>query len=72
MRTARQSPDPAAIQCRSGAMALKGNLHTIAAQSFREALTLNPLIWEAFEGLCALGNWLFASRQVHSDYFVVI
>ncbi|KAF9069684.1 hypothetical protein BDP27DRAFT_1222171 [Rhodocollybia butyracea] len=55
-RTARQSPDPAAIQCRSGVMALKGNLHSIAAQSFREALALNPLIWEAFEGLCALGS----------------
>ncbi|KAJ4488005.1 hypothetical protein J3R30DRAFT_3432763 [Lentinula aciculospora] len=55
-RTTRQSPDPAAIYCRSGAMALKGNLQTIAAQSFRQALTMNPLIWEAFEGLCSLGS----------------
>ncbi|KAJ3998208.1 hypothetical protein F5050DRAFT_1872567 [Lentinula boryana] len=55
-RIARQSPDPAAIHCRSGAMALKGNLQAIAAQSFRQALNLNPMIWEAFEGLCALGS----------------
>lgn len=26
-----------------------------AAQSFRHALKLNPFLWEAFEGLCALG-----------------
>lgn len=55
-RTARQSPDLAAIHCLSGAMALRGNRQTIAAQSFHQALTMNPLIWEAFEGLCALGN----------------
>ncbi|KAE9384512.1 hypothetical protein BT96DRAFT_652027, partial [Gymnopus androsaceus JB14] len=55
-RTARQSPDSAAIHCRSGTMALKGNLQTIAAQSFRQSLSTNPLIWEAFEGLCALGS----------------
>ncbi|KIK59869.1 hypothetical protein GYMLUDRAFT_44345 [Collybiopsis luxurians FD-317 M1] len=55
-RTARQSPDLAAMHCRSGAMALKGNLQSIAANSFRQALSMNPLIWEAFEGLCALGS----------------
>ncbi|KAJ3966938.1 hypothetical protein EV361DRAFT_933112 [Lentinula raphanica] len=55
-RTARQTLGPAAIHCRSGTMALKGNLQTIAAQSFRQALVLNPMLWEAFEGLCALGS----------------
>ncbi|KAJ3923641.1 hypothetical protein F5877DRAFT_31172 [Lentinula edodes] len=55
-RTARQSPDLAAVHCLSGAMALRGNRQTIAAQNFHQALTMNPLIWEAFEGLCALGS----------------
>ncbi|THU92149.1 TPR-like protein [Dendrothele bispora CBS 962.96] len=54
VRTARLGPDQAAMYCRSGTMALKGNLHELASQSFRQALSLNPLLWEAFEGLCAL------------------
>jgi anaphase-promoting complex subunit 3 len=36
-------------------MSLKGNLPEDASVSFRQALALNPLIWEAFEGLCAVG-----------------
>lgn len=36
-------------------MALKGNLPEKATVSFRQALAMNPLLWEAFEGLCALG-----------------
>ncbi len=36
-------------------MALKGNLQDKAAASFQQALSLNPYIWEAFEGLCSLG-----------------
>jgi len=36
-------------------MALKGNLPEKASLSFRQALALNPYVWEAFEGLCALG-----------------
>jgi hypothetical protein len=36
-------------------MAFKGNLPEKASLSFRQALALNPLLWEAFEGLCALG-----------------
>lgn len=36
-------------------MALKGNLPEKALSNFRQALTLNPLLWEAFEGLCVLG-----------------
>ncbi|KAJ7285681.1 hypothetical protein C8J57DRAFT_1285528 [Mycena rebaudengoi] len=54
-RPARPFPDEAALRCRSGNMALKGNLPEDASASFRQALALNPLLWEAFEGLCALG-----------------
>ncbi|KAG7092407.1 hypothetical protein E1B28_008764 [Marasmius oreades] len=54
-RVASCIPSEAALLSRSGTMALKGNLHDQAAQSFRHALSKNPLIWEAFEGLCALG-----------------
>lgn len=34
---------------------MKGNMPQQAIESFRRALALNPLLWEAFEGLCALG-----------------
>ncbi|KAK7014999.1 TPR-like protein [Favolaschia claudopus] len=53
-RPARVFPDEAALRCRSGNMSLKGNLPEDASASFRQALTLNPLIWEAFEGLCSV------------------
>ncbi|GLB35381.1 putative anaphase-promoting complex, cyclosome, subunit 3 [Lyophyllum shimeji] len=55
-RTAQPFPDEAALRCRSGTMALKGNLPEKASSSFRQALALNPQLWEAFEGLCALGS----------------
>ncbi|KAJ6496520.1 hypothetical protein C8R47DRAFT_1114393 [Mycena vitilis] len=55
-RPARPFPDEAALRCRSGNMSLKGNLPEDASLSFRQALALNPLIWEAFEGLCAVGS----------------
>ncbi|KAJ6630660.1 hypothetical protein B0H10DRAFT_2160078 [Mycena sp. CBHHK59/15] len=48
-RPARPFPDEAALRCRSGNMALKGNLP-------ETPLVLNPLLWEAFEGLCATGS----------------
>ncbi|KAG2360696.1 hypothetical protein BDR07DRAFT_1359826 [Suillus spraguei] len=41
----------AATRCRSGTMAMKGNLPEQATRNFRQALTLNPMLWEAFEGL---------------------
>jgi anaphase-promoting complex subunit 3 len=56
-RTARVFPEEAALRCRAGTMAMKGNLPEKAAASFRQALALNPLLWEAFEGLCLLGRW---------------
>lgn len=55
-RTARSFPEAAVLHCRSGSMALKGNLPENAALSFRHALSLNPMLWEAFEGICALGQ----------------
>lgn len=54
-RSAKAFPDEGAIRCRSGSMALKGNLPDEASKSFRQALALNPMMWEALEGLCALG-----------------
>ena len=60
-RTSRIFPEEAALRCRAGTMALKGNLPEKATASFRQALALNPFLWEAFEGLCALGGWLRSS-----------
>lgn len=55
-RYARGYPEEAALRCRSGTEALKGNLPEKASISFRQALALNPLLWEAFEGLCSIGS----------------
>ena len=49
-------PDEAILQCRAGTLAFKANMSEKAAASFTRALTLNPLLWEAFEGLCAIGQ----------------
>ncbi|PPR03934.1 hypothetical protein CVT26_001139 [Gymnopilus dilepis] len=54
-RIAHSFPEEAALRCRAGTTALKGNLRDKAARSFQDALNLNPYLWEAFEGLCALG-----------------
>ncbi|KAF9227878.1 TPR-like protein [Gyrodon lividus] len=54
--TARAFSEEAALRCRAGTMAMKGNLPEKATASFRQALALNPLLWEAFEGLCLLGT----------------
>ncbi|KAF9036594.1 hypothetical protein BJ165DRAFT_1504550 [Panaeolus papilionaceus] len=55
-RISHPFPEEAALKCRSGNTAYKGNLPDKASRSFREALAANPYIWEAFEGLCALGT----------------
>ncbi|KAG1877793.1 hypothetical protein DFJ58DRAFT_752720 [Suillus subalutaceus] len=55
-RTSCAFPEEAATRCRSGTMAMKGNLPEQATRSFRQALALNPMLWEAFEGLCSLGT----------------
>jgi hypothetical protein len=44
------------LHCRSGLTALRGNLPDQARGSLLRALSLNPMIWEAFEGLCSLGE----------------
>lgn len=60
-RPASTFPDKAILHCRSGNMALKGNLSENAVTSFRQALNLNPMVWEAFDGLCTLG---WSSREL--------
>jgi hypothetical protein len=55
-RTARNFPEEAILHCRSGLTALRGNLPDQARGSLLRALSLNPMIWEAFEGLCSLGE----------------
>ncbi|KAJ8456169.1 hypothetical protein ONZ45_g18799 [Pleurotus djamor] len=55
-RSTQAFPDEAALRCRAGTMALKGNMPDEAKANFRQALALNPFLWEAFEGLCALGS----------------
>ncbi|KZT11471.1 TPR-like protein [Laetiporus sulphureus 93-53] len=57
-RAAKSFPEQSVLHCRSGATAMKGNLPERAIPSFRQALALNPFLWEAFEGLCSLGDIL--------------
>lgn len=52
----RTFPVEAVLHCRSGLTALKGNLPDQARISLLRALALDPMIWEAFEGLCTLGE----------------
>jgi anaphase-promoting complex subunit 3 len=61
-RTTSAFPDEAVLHCRAGTAALQGKLADAATASFRRALQLNPLLWEAFEGLCALGPCAAAVR----------
>jgi len=55
-RMARTFPEEAVLHCRSGLTALRGNLPDQARGSLLRALALNPMTWEAFEGLCTLGK----------------
>ncbi|THH14710.1 hypothetical protein EW146_g5656 [Bondarzewia mesenterica] len=54
--TTRIFPKEAVLHCQSGLNALKGNLPDLARRSFRRALMLDPMLWEAFLGLCSLGS----------------
>ncbi|CAL1704161.1 unnamed protein product [Somion occarium] len=54
--TTRTFPEHAALHCHAAASAAKGNQLDSAAKSYGEALKLDPMVWEAFEGLCALGR----------------
>jgi anaphase-promoting complex subunit 3 len=67
-RPSKQFPDDAALHCRAGNMALKGNLPEKASANFLLALKLNPLLWEAFEGLCALGTSACSEPFASSEF----
>lgn len=51
----RAFPENAALHCHAAASAAQGNQLDAAAASYEEALRLDPMVWEAFEGLCGLG-----------------
>ena len=34
---------------------MKGNQHALAQEHYEAALRANPYVWEAMEGLCAIG-----------------
>lgn len=55
-RTTRAFSEEAALRCRAGTFAMKGNVPGKATSSFSQALSLDPMVWEAFEGLCSLGT----------------
>ncbi|KZS98958.1 TPR-like protein [Sistotremastrum niveocremeum HHB9708] len=64
--------DESVFYCRAGVMAAKGNQPERAISNFEKALNLNPLLWEAFEGLCSLGSFpnideVFADRTLTKD-----
>lgn len=70
-RTASVFPSEAARKCLSGHCARKGHLFEEATASYRQALALCPFLWEAFEGLCALGwIWLFLSRRAFTNLII--
>jgi anaphase-promoting complex subunit 3 len=59
-RFAAAFPETAVLNCRAGTAAMKGNVPAAACTSFRRALEIDPMLWEAFEGLCTLGMSLCA------------
>ncbi|EJU05497.1 TPR-like protein [Dacryopinax primogenitus] len=70
LREVRLTRDEAAVQCTMGNLAAKGNQPEVAKQHYLRALSLNPWIWEAYEGLAyqstfpELDNILAARRKV--------
>ncbi|TFK27378.1 TPR-like protein [Coprinopsis marcescibilis] len=55
-RISKPFPEAAALRCRAGNVALKGNQPGKAQEHYLAALRLNPYTWEAVEGLCAIGK----------------
>ncbi|KAG9096364.1 anaphase-promoting complex subunit cdc27 [Ceratobasidium sp. UAMH 11750] len=49
--------EEATMHCQAGQYAMKGNLYDKAVASLKEALRLNPYLWEAFEMLGSLGSF---------------
>lgn len=54
-RTTCSLPADAVLHARAGMNALRGNMPDQARVELLTALRLHPYLWEAFEGLCALG-----------------
>src|SRR5258706_168053 len=54
-RVASTVQDAASLHCHSAILAAKACLTSEAIASFTRALQLQPLLWEAWTGLCALG-----------------
>ena len=52
---AQDIPDIAIMHCKAGLLAARASLKTEAVNYFTSALTLEPLLWEAWLGLCNLG-----------------
>lgn len=65
-REPRQFPSDAILHCRSGSLALRGNMPEQAIASYQKALSLDPFLWEAFEGLCALGTLEFTIARAYT------
>lgn len=55
-RESKPLEEEAVLCCKAGQAALKANLYDKAVAKFRRALSINPMVWDAFEGLCAAGE----------------
>jgi hypothetical protein len=60
--------EEATIHCQAGQYAMKGNLYDKAVASLKEALRLNPYLWEAFEMLGSLGESSPVIQPAFSEY----
>ena len=64
-------PTPAeeqsSTECLLGSLAAKGNDPAQAAEHYLEALKLDPFCWEAFEGLCSIGQSIAIQRSPRSE-----
>ncbi|KAG8787812.1 anaphase-promoting complex subunit cdc27 [Serendipita sp. 397] len=48
-------PEPAILYCKAGLTAAKASQRQEAIDNFYHALKLEPLLWDAWQGLCTLG-----------------
>lgn len=55
MHLAHDIPDIAIVYCKAGMLAAKASQRQEAIDNFSHALALEPLIWDAWLGLCTLG-----------------
>lgn len=54
---ATELPDTAIMHCKAGLLAAKASQKQEAIDSFYSALSIEPLLWEAWLGLCNLGQY---------------